>query len=242
MSDSRVISADDLKSRYMWGMSIRDENGNELPNDVLEFYIDAAQERIEQRADLVLYPTECVDSLDYYVYDYAQWGYIPLTRRPFISVSSLTMVFADQTVFTFPHDWIKVNEKRGTIQIFPVLGSIQGTLVVTGNGAWLPIIFRRWEYAPQLWKIEYTAGYPKGECPKVIQDAIGKEAMIGLSQALIDLVVGPSVGGVTTVVDGVSQSTTLLRDYPKITQYRQELQYFYDHIVPLLRGIDFAVL
>lgn len=238
---TRAVSADQLKSRYLWGMSIKDENGNELPNDVLEFYIDAAQERISLLADVVINPTECIDDLDYYVYDYSQWGYLPLIHRPVISMTKLEMVFANRSIFAMPAEWIKLSKKRGTIQIFPVLGSVVGTLIVTGNGAWLPIIFRRWEYAPQLWRATYIAGYAEGEVPLVIQDAIGKEACIGLSQALIDLVIGAGVGETTTVVDGVSQSTTLLRDYPRISQYRWELKYFYEHVVPTIKGIDFVV-
>lgn len=233
-----VIDARFVKENYLWGMEILNSQGEPLPNTILENIIAAAQDRVERTLNIVIEPREFIEFHDYYACDYVNWVYIDLYHRPVIEVKKVELVFGDQSVVTIDPSWIKVSEGKGQMQLFPVWGKM-GAMIITGSGIWLPILFRQWQYAPKLWRITYTAGFT--EVPSSLKEIIAKEACITLAEMFIDLVVGPSVGSQSIAVDGVSQSTTLLAEHPRIKQYREDIARFYEEVSHSFRGIDFVV-
>ncbi len=235
-----VITPNELMSRYLFGLDIRDANGSPLSEDVLGVHIAAAQDRVSRALDLVLEEQEFVETHDYYACDYQHWGFINLYKRPVIAVKEVTLHFGPSYCFSIPKEWIMVREDKATIQIFPTSGTI-GTMLVTGQGNWIPLVFRRWDYAPQMWRVSYIAGFRSGECPPSIVDIVAKEACIGLAEGYMELVVGSGVGSQSVTVDGVSQSTTRLNDHPRIKQYREDVRLFYERLYAHYRGIDFEV-
>lgn len=236
-----VITPMELKNNYLWGWDIMDRNGNPIPLELYRTHILAAQNRVSLATDLILVPTEFVDRQDYYVKDYSNFGYLTLYHRPVLELKSLKIVFADYNVFQFPNEWLRVNKEEGQLQIFPTFG-VLGSLLITRGGDWLSVFLRRWTYAPQLWQIEYTAGFEKGKVPHVLKDIIAKEAVIGISETFLDLVVGPGVGSSSISVDGVSKSTSILQDHPRIRQYRADVKFFYEKVLETIRGRDIAIL
>lgn len=233
-----VITPQFVKENYLWGMEIYSSSGAPLPDTVLENLISAAQDRVERTLNIVIEPREFVELHDYYACDYMNWAYIDLYRRPVIAVEKVELVFGDQSAITIDPAWVRLSEGKGQMQLFPVWGKM-GTMIITGSGLWLPIVFRQWQYAPKLWRITYTAGFE--EVPQSLKEVIAKETCISLAEMFIDLIVGPSVGSQSINVDGVSQSTTVLADHPRIKQYREDLQRFYDQVSQSFRGIDFVV-
>lgn len=236
-----VITPEELKQNYLWGWGVVDHNGNPIPNDLFRTHIQAAQNRVELATDLILTPTKFEDRHDYYVKEYTNFGYITLYHRPVIELEKMEIMFADHSIFQFPNEWLRVNKQEGQVQIFPTFGLI-GSLMISRGGDWMSIFLRSWTYAPQLWRITYTAGYEPGTVPFVIKDIIAKEAVVGISETFLDLVVGPGVGSQSITVDGVSKSTSMLQDHPKIRQYRADIKYFYDKVVGTIRGTDVAIL
>lgn len=236
-----LIDGNFLRQKYLWGMNLTSEEGEPLPNEMLEQHIEAAQDRIQRALDLQLEPTTFVDEIDYYVSDYQNWSFLNLYHRPVLEIKKLDMIFAGGSLVTFPKEWIKITEDKGTIQLFPTTGTL-GSMIITGAGNWLPIVLRRWKYAPQLWRVEYIAGFESGQCPASIIDIIAKEAIIGVSSSFIDVVVGFGVGSQNISVDGISQGTTMLAEHPRVRQYRKDVEEFWTKLSHHFRGIDFAIL
>lgn len=233
-----VISPAFVKNNYLWGLEIYNASGSPLPDTVLENIILAAQDRVERSLNIVIEPRDIVEYHDYYVCDYVNWAYIDLYQRPVIAVHKVEMVFGDQSALVIDPSWVRLSHEKGQMQLFPTWGRM-GTMIITGAGLWLPIVFRQWQYAPKLWRITYRAGFE--EVPPSLKELIAKEACITLAEMFIDLVVGPSVGSQSISVDGVSQSTTLLAEHPRIKQYREDVRNFYDQVAHSFRGIDFVV-
>ncbi len=236
-----VITPEELKKSYLWGWDVKDGQGNSIPDDLFRTHIQAAQNRVELATDLILTPTEFEDRYDYYVREYSNFGYITLYHRPVLELQKMEIVFQDFSVFTFPNEWLRVNKNEGQVQIFPTFGVI-GSLMISKGGDWMSVFLRRWTYAPQLWRIIYTAGYEEGKVPFVIKDIVAKEAVVGVSETFLDLVVGPGVGSQSISVDGVSKSTSMLQDHPRIRQYRADIKFFYEKVVGTLRGTDVVIL
>jgi len=235
-----VISPQNLQAQYLFGLDIRTADNQPLSSSVLMTHIAAAQDRVERTLDLTLEEREFTENHDYFACDYQNWGFLNLYHRPITVVKELALYFGPSYCFTIPKEWIIVREDKATIQIFPTTGTI-GTMLVTGQGNWIPLVFRRWDYAPQMWKVIYQAGYPEGACPPSIVDIVAKEACIGLAEGYMELVVGSGVGSQAVSVDGVSQSTTRLLDHPRIKQYREDVRLFYERLYAHYRGIDFEV-
>ncbi len=238
-----IITPQDLKEKYLFGIDIliTTPSGEvPLPDDTFVMHIEAAQERVSKILDLTLEEKEFAEDHDYYVSDYRNWGFINLYHRPIKEVKKLNLQFGPAYCFEMPKEWIIVRGEKATIQIFPTSGTI-GNMLVTGAGNWIPLLFRRWEYAPQMWHVEYIAGYSPGECPRDIIDVVAKEACIGIAEGFMDLVIGTGVGSQSISVDGVSQSSTRLIEHPRIKQYREDVKNFYDKLYSYYRGLDFEV-
>ena len=233
-----IITPQFLRDNYLWGLEIYNASGTPLPDTVLENLIMAAQDRVERTLNIVIEPKEIVEMYDYYAQDYASWAYIDLYQRPVIEVIKVELVFGDQSALIIDPSWVRMSSGQGQMQLFPMWGRM-GQMIITGQGLWLPIIFRQWQYAPKLWRITYRAGFV--DIPQSLKEIIAKEACVSLSELFIDLVVGPSVGSQSISVDGVAQSTTLLSDHPRIKQYREDIRNFYDQVAHSFRGIDFVV-
>lgn len=200
------MSVQELKEIYLFGLPLEDSQGNTFPDKSIEFFIDSAQQQIERELDIVIRATNIEqEQHDFYLIDYTQWGFLTLYKRPVFEVSSLFLNYGIQRVLEFPDEWIKLNGLTGEIQLFPTVGSL-GTFAVGEGGTFLPLLTRRFAYAPSMWEANYIVGWPVKDIPADLKDAVGKLASISVLNILGDILLGAGIANQSISIDGLSQS------------------------------------
>lgn len=205
-----VLTVEKLKNIYLFGITIEDDSGNELPNEAYQQYIDNAVSMLEHYLDISIAPVrDFVENKDYRFSDYVDWGYYILNNYPVISVKKMELVYfreADGTpsvVQEIPQEWIRLQPHDGMVRLIPN-ARFPANLQVSQTGNYFPEILRA-EMVPHLWRITYDYGFDPGKIPVLINQAIGYLAAI---QALIvggNLVLGAGIAGSNISIDGISQ-------------------------------------
>ncbi len=203
---SQILTVAQLKSRYLFGIDITDDNGVPMPDETFNFYILTAVEWFEHQLDIKLLPTTFVEMQDYYSSDYNAFNFIHLDNYPVISVESFSVIYpTGSTVIEYPAEWIRLDKECGHLRIVPTAGTLSNMMIGQG-GAYLPAIYSGLQTLPHLFQIEYTAGFER--IPANILDLIGKFASMGPFDIFGDLITGAGIGNLSLSMDGLSQSIT----------------------------------
>jgi hypothetical protein len=205
-STSLLISVADLKAIYLHGVDLRDDDGNPLPDSVLEHYIKSSQQWLEKELDILLEErTITNESKDFYAQDYYSYGYLRTNFRPLQEVDKLLAVWpVGSGTIDFNDEWIKAEFVSGQINLVPTSGTISAFLIQQ-NAAFLPMLTGR-DYIPHLFRIDYKAGFKTGEIPLDILEVIGMKASIGPFNIAGDLIAGAGIANKSISLDGLSQS------------------------------------
>jgi hypothetical protein len=205
-STTLLLSVAELKERYLHGVDLRDDNGVELPDSVLEHYILSAQLAIEKDLDILLEERVITnEARDFYGNDYAQYSYLRTNFRPLNQVDNLVAIWpVGSGTIEFNDEWIKADYVSGQINLVPTSGTISAFLIQQ-NAAFLPMLTGR-DYVPHLFRIDYTAGFKAGEVPRDILEVIGMAASMGPFNIAGDLIAGAGIANKSISLDGLSQS------------------------------------
>lgn len=207
-NDTPLISAEELRDIFLFGISLADEDGNEIPDTTLEHYIDSSQEWLETEIPgLVLHEQSIVDEThDYYVDDYMNFGFTHLFRFPVISISKWAVQFPLQDEFLeFNTDWLRVESHSGQVNLVPTQGSLSSIILGMG-GSFLPLLHTGQTHVPAILHVDYKAGFANNELPKMIKNVIGKKASLGLLNIAGDMIAGAGIANKSISLDGLSQS------------------------------------
>ena len=207
-----LIGVEEFKKRYLFGVDLRDADGNDLSDDVIAAFINVSIDYIEMELNCPIQPIDMVESVDYKYPEYRQYCYIQVPTYPIVtgSVKSVRLNFSDQIGVDFPPEWFRVYETTGQIQLMPNVNTLSSVLIRSA-GILLPRVIAS-SYAPKLLKIEYKAGLAdeEGKVPPLINQAIGLYSALYILQFLGDI--GPGGGaGISSQslsLDGLSQSIT----------------------------------
>ena len=238
-TEELVISVDELKAIYMFGVDLTDDDGNPFPDRMIEHYIKAAVARMEKELDIPITPLELVDELhDHYAQDYGRWGYFQLHKYPIICLREVSFMYPSQSeeVIIDP-EWIVLVEAgdSGQIQIVPGQGNIADVLLIPGQ--LMPLWSGATGRVPGVWRFDYRAGFEVGDVPADVKDAIGMQAAIGLFNIAGDLVAGAGIANTSISIPGLSQSVGTTSSATnagygaRILQYEKQLK----TLIPLLR-------
>lgn len=201
-----ILTVEQVKARYFFGIDDTNDAGTKLSDAVWEHYIVSAIRQIEMELDIAIVPTTFVEKHDYYANDWGAFSFIALDNYPVISVESFDVRYpSGQTVVTFPEEWYRLEEEVGHLQIVPTAGTLSNMLVGQG-GSFLPAIFSGQSYLPQLFEIEYTAGFEANQVPRNIVEIIGMTASLGPFNLFGDLIAGAGIATLSLSLDGLSQS------------------------------------
>ena len=229
-----LISVDKLKSVYLFGIDIIDNNGVELPEETFQQYIDNAVGMLETYLDISILPEQVIEDHDYHFDQYFNWGYLQLNTFPVIELKSLTLTYlrdnqgVPENVFEFPNAWIRLNNNDGLIRLVPN-GRFPGSAQLDAGGAYNPYLLFTQALIPDVFRVEYLAGFADGRIPIAINQAISYMAAI---QALIiggNLVLGAGIGSSSLSIDGLSQSINTTQSAENsaysatITEYSNQL-------------------
>lgn len=231
LNDAVAITPDDLRSLYLFGVNLQNDNGDSMPDAMMIHYVLAATRWIEAEIPgLLLSPKTITDeSHDYYYDDYQKFGAIQTKYFPVTDVAAYNVAFPLQSaILKFDPTWLQVNSVSGQINLIPSSGSLS-SIIIGAGGAFLPLLYGTVDHIPDIIKITYTAGFDANTIPANIKDIIGMKAALGPLNIAGDLIAGAGVASKSISIDGVSQSinTTASAMY---TGYGAKMEYYQKEI------------
>jgi hypothetical protein len=244
-----VISVEELKDNYLFGLDMTDEAGNAFPDTMFQHYIKAAVSWVEQRLDLPLRPQVIEEEKhDFVREDYDKYIWLETDLFPVISVSEIKLVLpGNQVVQTFNSDWIHVNKDAGQIQIVPGTGTA-GTILLGASGAWIPFIYGTNRMIPDAFWITYLAGFETGKVPYLLKDLVGKVASYGPLFLAGELLLGAGIVSSNVGIDGLSQSVGTMASpsggaySSRIKEYKEEVKEAIPELIRYYKGLRLRIL
>lgn len=226
-----IVTPDDIKDRYLFGIDLTDEQDNELPEKVIQHHINAAVSMLELQLDIIIKETPIKgERYDYRQVDYTEFNFIQLKKRPVSTVTKLAAKFPnDRELINYPKEWFTIEHESGQLQLVPVEGTFSG-LIVTQGGSYTPFLFGTRNHWPHMFEIDYIAGFCDGHVPIVLNDIIGMMAAISVFEILGDIVLGAGVSSESTSLDAASTTKTLTASAmysaysARIESYRKKLE------------------
>lgn len=233
-------SVQKVKNNYLFGIDLSDSYGNPLPEELFVHYLNSAVDYLSNLLDITIGETEfTAERHDYIRNDYQNWGFIQLAHNPVKEVKSLRLMYGNKPSVEIPLDWIQLNKLTGQITLFPSAGSANSLII--GQTGLLFGFQSQWDYAPQLWEVDYTAGIDENDPSmplSMLAEAVYKRAACGILNVWGDLIIGAGIANQSVSIDGVSQSigTTQSAMYggasARVNEYTTDLN---DHLLPVLR-------
>lgn len=215
-----IMSIEELKEVYLFGVDLTDDNGTPMPDSLFQFYIVNAVNWLEQQLDLVLIPQLFEERLDYFREDYNKYVWMKLTNLPVIGIEEVKLVLpGEQVVQVFDQNWIHIQRHDGQLQLVPGTGTA-GTILLGASGAWLPLIYGSNRFIPDCFRVRYEAGFGKpSSCdavtvpdpnydtlPGIIKELVGMTASFGPFNIAGDLIIGAGIATTSLSIDALSQS------------------------------------
>lgn len=213
ISGDLCMTVSQLRNLYMWGVSVKNQDGTELPDSVYEFYIQSAQKELESILNIKLVPQVIEETRDYNYCDYSTYGFMRCSypvARPFW----LKGLFGTAEQIEYPREWLSIKRSNEVPEMFyrnvylvPNQGGYQNGNAsgVTFNGIFgANLLWRSRTYIPNYWRIRYLTGFT--EIPADLLNVIGKAAAINVFHVAGDLILGAGIASFSLGVDGLSQS------------------------------------
>lgn len=213
-----LITADELKMRHLFGIPLVSPIKNPMtgkPDVMTDFQLDdhisQAVNLAEADTGLVIMPTEIIERHPFDKNEFQSLGFFQLRSKPIHSIQRLSVEVSNRDeVYVVPNDWISVSHlARGQINMIPLnIATVGGGFVpaVTNSGGaafFLSILGQR-AWIASFWRIQFTAGWPEGKLPSVVNQLIGTIAAMEILSML-----GAAHAKTTSVslgIDSMSQS------------------------------------
>jgi hypothetical protein len=247
-SNKLVITPEELKKIWLFGVDLTDDDGNPMSDEMLEFYILAAQDWLQSEiSGLLLCEQDIYEYHDYYINDYVSYGFIKLFKYPVQSVEGVEVQFPLATsVLKFDSSWYRVESVGATVQLVPTQGTFSSILLSQG-GSFLPLFYSGMQNVPSIWRVNYKAGFKKGQIPYALKEIIGMKAAIGPLNIAGDLIAGAGIASKSISIDGLSQSigttssATNAGYGARIIQYSKQIDSALDALKRTYQGINMVV-
>jgi len=244
-----VLTVPQLKQRYLFGVDLTNDEGEELPEEVFQFYILSAIAWLEHELDIKILPTTFVRELeDYQRNNYQNFTIIQLENYPVLSIEEFAVEYpSGQNVIVFPDEWLRLDRTHGILRVVPTAGTLSEILIGQG-GSFLPAIYNGMDYLPDLFALSYTAGFEDGEVPANLLDMIGKVASFGPFNIFGDLIAGAGIATVSLSIDGLSQSIGTTSSATnsgygaRLIQYQKEVKDWIPKLRRYFKGIRMQVM
>jgi hypothetical protein len=244
-----LLTTQQLKDVYLSGVKLADQSGQPLPTALFDSAITAAVSWFELKTKIHTTPVDITDEQhDFNADTYNQFCWIHAYEYPILEVTSVTAQYpTGQTIIVFPSTWVKARFKSGQIQLVPTAGSLSQVLIGQG-GNYLPLLSGRISTLPDLFLVNYKAGFDNGKIPDAVNDAIGLRAAIHVMSTAGSIVLGvPGLQTQSIGVDGLSQSVSAMVGQfgpysGRINEYNKRLEDLMETLVQEYKGIRMVVL
>lgn len=245
----------EIRSRWTYGLSLANAAGVTMDDrDILGFLMTAVKE-VERRLGILLKPTiiACnpddrglIQGVDYeleeqpYDYDAQRWqsyGFLQLRQRYASQVTMFKLVsYAGQLTVDFMRypEWIKLNKKASHLQIVNRGGNGMTAGIGYGMGySSTPFSAGLLSRTPQVFHIDYVAGFSPGQLTEDIRSVIAKMAAVDVLGVAGDSTLA-GMAGYSLSIDGISESfqstaSAMYGTYSAhINQMQTEIAAFFD--------------
>jgi len=232
-----IISVDELKEIYLFGLDLTNDQGIEYPDTLYEHYISSAVASLEVKLDIpILERVYTEEEYDYYREDARHFMFVFLKEYPVKSIEEMKIVFpSNNEILVIPSEDIHLRRDSGQVQVLPTVGS---SYVYAFNNfpiGNLPYFTSGIRNLPAYYRISYTVGLDP--VPSNIKDIVGKIASFGPLNIAGDLLGGAGIASQTISMDGLSQtfnttsSATNAGYGARLLNYQRELK----DVIPELR-------
>lgn len=243
-----VISVQDLKDNYLFGIDLTDSKGNPIPDSFFVRYIKAGVSAVETMLNLTLVPTAIKNERSDYIPRQAnQYFYTYLSRRPVLSVEQVRLHVPGGQPVIFPEPWVELRPLEGVVEVVP-----QTAIAIAPSVAYTPYYSQLFLTAtkrrlPNAIEVDYTAGFAPGHIPGDILDLCAKQAAIGPLRTAGNLLLGPGIAGQAIGIDGLSQSVSLTKQgngafAAMVMDYQNDIQALVQTIRSRYQGINMRVV
>lgn len=243
-----MVTVDQLKTRYFFGIPFTDKEEKLLPPETLQHAINSALSYLELKLDIIIRKRAFNERYDFRSVDYGNFCFIQMKKRPIHDVESFKAKYPNAAeLIDFPKDWIVIEKEAGQLQLSPVQGTFNG-LVVTQGGSYLPLLFGTRGQWPHLFEIKYTAGFCDDQIPVIINEMIGMQAAIRGFEILADAALGGvPFSGENVNLDGAgvgkqtSASGTNSIYAARLKAYQDQMKEYISTVKKYYNGIPFVV-
>lgn len=247
-STDLILTPTDLKTNFLFGVDLTNDDGEEMPDRLFEFYIRSAQRWLESEIPgLVLCEQEITEWKDYYSNDYQSYAFLKLNKFPVQSVEKVGFQFPLQTsVMEFSPEWIRAEAVGSQVNLVPTQGTFSSILLSQG-GSYLPLLYTGTLYVPHLFRIVYKVGFKKGKVPPNIIEIIAMRAAMGPLNIAGDLIAGAGIASKSLSMDGLSQSISTTSSATnagfgaRILQYEKNIKSMLAELKKYYGGINMQV-
>lgn len=244
----QIISVEQLTQNYLFGVDLTDNDGNQFPDSMFEFYIRSAVGYVQSRLDLRLLPTVIENEKhDFIRQEYYEYVYFHTREYPILSVQSVKLVLPnEQEIVTFDPSFINLREEAGQGNIIPGNGTLS-VIVLGQTGTWLPYLAGYGDMIPNVIRVSYTAGFEQGKAPPEILDLVGMIAAIGPLAVAGDLIVGAGIASQHIQVDNImsrvetTQSAEFSGYSARILDYKRRAEQYFAELRRYYKGISMVV-
>jgi hypothetical protein len=209
INEDLLLSIDELKNIYLFGVPKNDRNGAPIPDSTFEFNIRAAQEQMQNFLGLLFKKQLYYETLQFTAEDFYNWSYLRMTY-PVVCPMKLEGMLNTTLQVTYPSDWL-IGRKTSdgilyhrNLYIVPAGNSTGLTQAQLFTGLIPNLSYLGLSRIPEYWNCWYITGFDKVPVP--IIDAIGKLAAINIFRISGDLIISPGISSFSLGIDGLSQS------------------------------------
>ena len=221
VDEEPLITPDKLRRIHLFGVALVSAIRNPITNrpdimtdDVIKEFIIEAVALAEAESKIDIFPTQYVESQAFDRVAYDNFGYFQLRHRPIASLEAITVTPSNETpMLRLPLDWCSTTLLHlGQVNLIPLTLATRGNAIVPLATApfgapWLNLLAGGRSFVPSMWEFTYTAGFPEGAIPRIVNQYIG---CIAAMEVLSVLAATYAKSTSTSLgIDGLSQSISL---------------------------------
>lgn len=242
-----VTTVAELKSFYLFGVDLTDDDGNIYPKGMFERYIRDAISWFERELNLSLKPTAREERQDFRVQDFVEWEFLQLDKIPVLVLDRVDHMLGKQQLFNIPSDWYNLDQESGHVRIVPQQGTLS-EIMIGSSGRYLGPAIQMNSTFPGFIRAVYRYGFDLDMIPEEFKHVISMRAAMGPLNIAGDLLGGAGVASWSLGMDGVHQSVSTTSSATnagygaRVIQYTKEIKERMAGLKRHYNGLRFTVV
>ena len=150
-----------LKSRFLYGVDLTDDNGDPFPDALYVRSLTNAVEWMQSQLGIVIDTITGVEEFhDGEWKDGEAWWPFRLDRRPLQRVTEFAITYGQNEPAVLPVAWVKpVNLTHGQFHLVPTQDNLNNSFIIAGLPYIMGSLFQPRQYVPGYFRVTYDAGF-----------------------------------------------------------------------------------